>query len=80
MLSEAEMISDIPNADARMGRRRTGDIVWNVNIRLLEGGYHHGAPYTTTITSNNEIDRWIDVIIAEMTKDKAVEVINQYAP
>ena len=47
---------------------------------LLEGGYHHGAPYTTMIMSNNEIDRWIDVIIAEMTKDKAVEVINQYAP
>lgn len=53
------MISDMPNADARMGRRRT---------------------YTTTIASNNDIDRWIDVMIAEMTKDKAVEVIHQYAP
>lgn len=38
------------------------------------------VPYTTTIASNNEIDRWIDVIIAEMTKDNAVEVIHQYAP
>ena len=24
------MISDIPNADARMGRRRTGDVVCDV--------------------------------------------------
>ena len=35
LLSEAEMISDIPNADARMGRRRTGDIVWNVNMSAI---------------------------------------------
>ena len=27
LLSEAEMISDMPNAEARMGRRRTGDVV-----------------------------------------------------
>jgi hypothetical protein len=38
------------------------------------------VPYTTTIASNKEIDRWIDVMIAEMTKDKAVEVMHQYAP
>ena len=47
---------------------------------LLELEGCSDAPYTTTIASNNEIDRWMDVIIAEMTKDKAVEVMHQYAP